>query len=241
MILRGDGKSNILLGDCMKRESEIKNFDATVGMINPPYSGSVYSPMEFVEFLCKCVKKGSRVIAIVPTSGAHADEFLNIRNRILQNNTLLGTMSMSLNLFKGIADTITCIMVFKAGVPHDYTKNVYFGNWKEDGYYWHSTRGMIPDINRKKYPKTPNEYKTEWLKSFNNDDHVDDIYGCWKKLSCKNGVCYDEWLWEYFVETDYSTLTHEDFEKVIKDYVLFNLKQLEFSTLGNSLIKNEDE
>lgn len=235
MILRGDGKSNILLGDCFKRKNEIINFDASIGMINPPYSGSAYSVMEFVEFLCSCVRKQSKVIAIVPTSGAHSDDFIDIRNRLLKNNTLLGTMSMSIDLFRGIADTITCIMVFKAGVPHDFNKNVYFGNWKDDGYYWHSTKGMIPDTDRKKYPKTPEEYKNDWLRSFNNDDHTNDEYGCWKKLSCnKNGICTDEWLWEYFTETDYSKLTQADFEKTIKEYVISNLKQMEFTDLNNN-------
>lgn len=242
MILRGDGKSNILLGDCFKRKNEIMNFDASVGMINPPYSGSAYSVMDFLEFLCDCVRKEGKVVAIVPTSGAHSDDFLDIRNRLLQKNTLLGTMSMSLDLFKGIADTITCIMVFKAGIPHDFNKNVYFGNWKEDGYYWHSTRGMIPDNDKKKHAKTPEEFKTAWLKSFYNDDHTDDEYGCWKKLTLnKNGICEDEWLWEYFVETDYSTLTYADFEKVIKDYVLFNLKQLKLSDLDDTSDRCEGE
>lgn len=232
MILRGDGKSNILLGDCMKRKDEIKLFGATVGLMNPPYSGSAYSVMEFVEFLCDNVKTGSRVVVIVPTSAAHGSEYQDIRNRMLEKHTLIGVMSMSLELFKGIADTITCIMVFKTGVKHDFKKNVYFGNWKEDGYYWHKVLGMIPDKEKKRYPKTPEEYMEEWIHSFNNDDKNDDEYGCWRKLSQdESGVCKDEWLWEYFVDTDYSKLDQSCFEKVVKDYMIFNLKQLEFSNI----------
>lgn len=228
MILRGDGKSNILLGDCMKREEEIKNFKATVGLMNPPYSGSAYTPMELVEFLCDCVEKNSRVVVIVPTSCAHSNDYLEIRNRILQKHTLLGTMSMSIDLFRGIADSITCIMVFKTGTPHNYNKNVYFGNWKEDGYYWHSTRGMIPDKELKKFPKKPDEYLIDWVSSFNNDDKKDDSYGIWRKLTLsENDICNDEWMWEYFVETDYSKITEESFKNVVKDYMIFNLKQLE--------------
>jgi hypothetical protein len=236
MILRGDGKSNILLGDCFKRDTELKGYEATVGMMNPPYSGSAYSILQFVELLCRCVKPTNRVAVIVPTSAAHSDDNLDMRNNILKNNTLLGVMSMSLELFKGIADTIPCIMIFKAGVPHDFSKNVYFGNWKEDGYYWHSSKGMIPDYNHIHYPKTPDEYMDKWLKSFNNDDHKDDDIGCWRKLTLsENNICYDEWLWEYFVETDYSKLTQEDFEKVVKDYIIFNVKQLELSNIKTSL------
>lgn len=227
MILRGDGKSNIILGDCFKKEEEIKDFNATVGFMNPPYSGSAYSVMEFVEFLLKNLQKGSKAVVIVPTSAAHSDDYIEIRNRILKENTLLASMSMSLDLFKGIADTITCILVFKAGVPHDFSKNVYFGNWKEDGYYWHKILGMIPDKDKQFYDKTPEEYVEEWLKSYNNDDKKDDIYGCWRKLKKENEICKDEWLWEYFVDTDYSKLKEEDFEKAIKDFVFYQMKNFD--------------
>lgn len=240
MILRGDGKSNILHGDCVKKEQELKNFNATVGMMNPPYSGSAYSIMEFVEHLCKCVKKESKVVVIVPTSAAHSDDYIDIRNRILKNNKLLGVMSMSLDLFKGIAGTVTCIMVFEAGVKHDFNKNVYFGNWKDDGYYWHKTLGRVPDKARKHFPKTPDEYKTGWIHSFNNTN-IDDEYGIWRKLTKgDNDICNDEWLWEYFVETDYLTLTQEDFEAEVKKYMLFQLKQLELSDIGEE-VEMEDE
>lgn len=229
MILRGDGKSNILHADCMKKEKELKAFGATVAMMNPPYSGSAYSIMEFVEMVCKVVKKGSKVAVIVPTSSAHSDDYTEIRNRILQNNKLLGVMSMSLDLFKGIAGTVTCIMVFEAGIKHDFNKNVYFGNWKEDGYYWHKTLGQVPDKNRIKFPKTPEEYKKDWLASFNNTN-IDDEYGIWRKLTLgENGICNDEWIWEYFVETDYTTLSQDDFEEEVRKYMLFQLKQMELS------------
>lgn len=39
---------------------------------------------------------------------------------------------MSIDLYRGIADAITCIMVFKSGKKHNFSKNIYFGNWKED-------------------------------------------------------------------------------------------------------------
>lgn len=241
MILRGDGKSNILLGDCFKRETELKNFEATVGFINPPYSESSYNVMEFVELMCRCVKKKSKVVVIVPTSAAHSEEYLSIRNRILESNKLLGVMSMSEELFRGIADTVTCIMVFETGTAHNYNDTVYFGNWKEDGYYWHKVLGMIPDNESRHFSKTPEQYMKLWLKSFNNKN-IDDEYGCWKKLIKNgNGICYDEWLWEYFVETDYSKLTQEDFEKNIKQYMIYQLKQLEITELTNESEEKEED
>lgn len=229
MILRGDGKSNILHGDCMKLIDDIKDFEATVGLMNPPYSESAYNIMDFVYNLCKCVKRGKRVVVIVPTSCAHADDYLDLRNRILAENTLLGVMSMNLDLFKGIAGTITCIMVFEAGIPHNFNKKVYFGNWKEDGYIWHKTLGRISDKTHKKNRYLPKECRELWLKSFNNTNKDDD-FGIWRKLT-KNeqGICEDEWLWEYFVETDYTLLSKKDFEDQVKKYMLFQLHQMELS------------
>jgi len=240
MILRGDGKSNLQLGDAFKRETELKEFKATVGFMNPPYSESTYSTMQFVEYLCRIVKKGSKVVVIVPTSAAHSDEHLETRNNILKNNKLLGVMSMSTDLFKGIADTITCIIVLEAGTKHNFDDTVYFGNWKEDGYYWHKVLGMIPDNERIRYGKTSDEYKKEWLKSFRNKN-IDDQYGIWRKLS-KNQIeiCTDEWLWEYFIETDYSKLTRKDFEKEVKAFMMYRLKQLEINEFSSLAIEREE-
>lgn len=244
MILRGDGKSNIQLGDAFKREEELRAFKATIGFMNPPYSESAYTTMEFVEYLCKIVKKGSRVVVIVPTSAVHSDDYLETRNNILKDNTLLGVMSMSSDLFKGIADTITCIIVLKTGKSHNFDDTVYFGNWKEDGYYWHKILGMLPDDEKIRFDKTPDEYKDAWLKSFRNKN-IDDKYGIWRKLTKidkEDGSfeCRDEWLWEYFTDTDYSKLTKEDFEKEVKAFVLYKIKQLELSEMED-LIESDEE
>ena len=65
MILRGDGKSNLILEDLLKVDSEElqkKNF--TVGMMNPPYSqGSKDTPqlyeINFVKHLLDSLNNNS--------------------------------------------------------------------------------------------------------------------------------------------------------------------------------------
>jgi len=226
MILRGDGKSNILHGDCMNLKDELLEFEATVGMMNPPYSETKYNIMEFVINLCECVKPKSKVVVIVPTSCAHSDEYSAYRNRLLKRNTLLGVISMNLDLFKGIAGTVTCVMIFEAGKAHNFAEPVYWGNWKDDGFVWHKKLGRIPDKHHNVYQKLPNEYKKAWLSSYRNFN-VDDQYGIWRKLTSVNGECQAEWLWEYFVETDYTKLTQREFEDVVRKYMLFQLHELE--------------
>lgn len=232
MILRGDGKSNIYHDDCFSVRNELKKEKATIGFMNPPYSASKYSIHDFISLLCDVVSDHGYAVVIVPTSVAHQKEYIEERTELLKNNKLLGVMSMPLELFKGIAGTITCIMVFKVGEAHDYNENVYFGNWKKDGYYWHKTKKWQPDLERKFFKYTPAEYMENWVKSFKNKN-VDDEFGIWRKLKKnEDGLCVDEWLWEYFYEVDYNDIVKNDFEKAIKDYMLHLIREMEYNNIN---------
>ena len=233
MILRGDGKSNIYHDDCFSVREELKKEKANIGFMNPPYSASKYSIHDFISLLCDVVCEHGYAVVIVPTSVAHQKEYIEERTKLLEKNKLLGVMSMPLELFKGIAGTITCIMVFKVGEKHDYNENVYFGNWKEDGYYWHKTKKWQPDLQRKYFKYTPDEYIEKWVKSFKNKN-VDDEFGIWRRLK-KNeeGKCIDEWLWEYFYEVDYNEIDKNDFEKTIKEYMLHLIREMEYNNLND--------
>lgn len=231
MILRGDGKSNIYHDDCFAVRSELKAEKANIGFMNPPYSASKYSLHQFIELLCDVVCDNGYAVVIVPTAAAHQKDYIIERTNLLKNNKLLGVMSMPLELFKGIAGTITCIMVFKVGEAHDYNDSVYFGNWKEDGYYWHKTKKWQPDLERKYFKYTPEEYIEKWISSFKNKN-VDDEFGIWRKLKLNSeGFCEDEWLWEYFYEVDYHDLDKSDFEKMVRDFMLHILRESEFEKI----------
>lgn len=43
MILHGDGKTNIIKGDCFKKIDEAKKFKPTIGFLNPPYQSEKHS------------------------------------------------------------------------------------------------------------------------------------------------------------------------------------------------------
>lgn len=118
MILRGDGKANMYYGSCFDHQESLRSKKPTVGMINPPYSGSIYSPLQFVDFLCDTVEKGSLVCSIIPIACAYAEENKLMRQQIMQKHTLVAVMSMPIELFRPIG-TVPCIMLFKAQEPHD--------------------------------------------------------------------------------------------------------------------------
>ena len=227
MILRGDGKANMYYGSCFDHQESLRSKKPTVGMINPPYSGSIYSPLQFVDFLCDTVEKGSLVCSIIPIACAYAEENKLMRQQIMQKHTLVAVMSMPIELFRPIG-TVPCIMLFKAQEPHDKEIPTYLGNWKDDGYKWKKGVGRIPDGSKAL------EAKERWIKSFKRT--IDDPnIGIWQ---CLDGT--DECCWERYAKTDYSKLDQSAFELEIKKYLIFQLNQMDLSEISNNKENNND-
>lgn len=213
MILRGDGKANLYQGSCFDEgiTEAIKNHKCSIGMINPPYSQGDEDLHElvFVKHMLDCLVEGGIGIAIVPMSCAISPH--PKREEILKYHTLDAVMSMPDDLFYPVG-TVTCIMVFKAHIPHEKSnQKTWFGYWKNDGFVKTKHRGRV-DLN-KKWPVI----REKWVELYRNrDDEVG--------LSVKQKVTSDdEWCAEAYMETDYSALTKTDFEKVVENYMVFKL------------------
>ncbi|WP_301673628.1 HsdM family class I SAM-dependent methyltransferase [Neisseria blantyrii] len=138
MILMGDGSSNILNKD------SLADFDGKYGfgktdhpfpadafILNPPYSASG-NGMNFVERALGMMKKGYAAIIIQNSAGSGKAREIN--RRILQNNTLLASIKMPLDLFIGKSSVQTNIYVFKVGEPHEKDETVKFIDFSNDGY-----------------------------------------------------------------------------------------------------------
>ncbi|RKI64561.1 SAM-dependent DNA methyltransferase [Corallococcus sp. AB049A] len=213
MILRGDGKANLYQGSCFDPAivKAIKGHGCDVGMINPPYSQSDEDLHElvFVRDMLNCLKKGGTGIAIVPITCATAPH--PVREEVLAHHTLEAVMSMPGELFYPVG-TVTCIMVFTAHVPHaESDRSTWFGYWRNDGFVKTKHRGRV-DLDGK-WPSI----RDRWVKAFKNRDEI-------AGLSVKQQVTpEDEWCAEAYMETDYSTISQEDFEREIKKYVVFRL------------------
>ena len=66
--------------------------------------------------------------------------------------------------------------------------------------------------------KTTDDILKEWITLYKNKDIK-------PGLSSRHCVSKDdEWLCEAYMETDYSTLTQEDFEQTVRDYVAYLVK-----------------
>ena len=103
-------------------------------------------------------------------------------------------------------------MVFDANTPNAGRKT-WFGYFKDDGYEKRKGLGRIDASNRY------SAIKEQWLSAYRNLDEIPGL-SVRREVSAK-----DEWCAEAYMETDYSTLTDNDFIVQMRDYAAFRVAQ----------------
>jgi len=136
-----------------------------------------------------------------------AKEVINVKDRLLKSHTLNAVFSMPDQLFYPVG-VVTCILVFTAHIPHPKNKEVFFGYLKDDGHILLKHRGRLDDGSWK-------SKKEKMLDLFVNNKTELNL-SVTQKVSAE-----DEWCAEAYMETDYSKLTEQDFEKIIKSYIAY--------------------
>ncbi|OGH06509.1 MAG: hypothetical protein A2W22_06070 [Candidatus Levybacteria bacterium RBG_16_35_11] len=211
MMMRGDGKSNIFLGDSLSLsiKAEVKKHNPTIGFLNPPYAKSV-SELEFIYQNLECLEKNGTCVAIIPMNCilAQSGKDYDWKKKLLEKHTLKAVFSMPTDLFYPIG-TVTSIVVFKAHVPHPSGYETYFGYWKDDGFI------KVKNLGRIDFYGKWGQIKQNWIYNYRNKKEIEGH-------SIKRVVIpEDEWCAEAYMETDYSQLTEEDFKKTLKEFVAF--------------------
>ena len=217
MILRGDGKSNLICGDFFAQDtSKIQLNGITVGFMNPPYSQaknkstSHLSELCFIRQLLNSVTEGGRAAVIVPVSTMIGKTKTDkaIKKELLKNHTLEGVISLNKNTFYRIG-TVPCIAVFKTGKKHPKDKLVKFINFEDDGFEVKKHIGLV---------------ETERAK-----DRKSYMLSCWRgeikdapsKFMVQTVIeDTDEWIHSFYYYND-EIPSEEDFEKSITDYLIF--------------------
>ncbi len=213
MILRGDGKANLYQGSCFDPgiTKAVVGHEPNIGLINPPYAKSKADlhELRFVEHMLDMLQKNGTGVAIVPVSCATAPSVH--KENLLKKHTLEAVMSMPPEIFHPVG-VVTCVMVFTSGVPHTTSnRKTWFGYWREDGFVKIKNRGRVD--RDYVWPQT----RDRWISSFRNREvHAGESVTA-------SVTATAEWVAEAYMETDYSTLTKADFEKVLLDYALFSL------------------
>lgn len=220
MLFRGDGKSAIYNYDSIrnpKAQEELDKFKATIGFINPPYSGKENkddpTPKE-ITFLVKMLDNCSRYgIIIAPLSTYFKEE--NVREQILKKHTLKYVINMPIDLFQPNAATHTAIAVFETNRAFDYQNDeVIFYDLRDDGFVLSKNKGRT-DV----YGKW-SKIEKQILEALKPSSTPDDITLVHTKIKPK-----DEWTIYAHSKTDYSNLSEEDFIKSISDYMIFQAKK----------------
>ncbi|MBS6187855.1 MAG: N-6 DNA methylase [Gemella haemolysans] len=234
MIIRKDGKSNIIYGDCFSDTTikELKNRcngELDIALLNPPYSQKDHEELEFVEQALSLLKDNGIAVVVVPMSCAIGTKFKQTRERLFNKNTLKAVFSMPDDIFYPTGTNV-CVMVWIKGVKHNENIKTFFGYCKEDGFVKKKNLGRVDAFNNW------NKIKREWLRLYNDSEVKDG-------LSAKKAVKHtDEWLAEAYMKTDYSKLEVGDFKKSISNYlsylIKFNLSSLKDINKFNKINTN---
>ncbi len=219
MIIHRDGRTNITLGSCFEQDTEAirKAHKPTVGLLNPPYKnkGKGTEELEFVLNNLSMLERGGKCVAIMPISCVNDVKGASsvLKGKILEHNTLEAVLSLPEELFANSkVNTVTCAVVITAGIPHPKGKKTWFGYCRNDGFIKKKNAGRI-DANH-----TWEGTKRRWVEAFMNREVISE-FSVMKEVTANM-----EWCAEAYLEADYSKLTQADFEEVMKNYVLFQLK-----------------
>lgn len=219
MLFRGDGKSQIFNEDFFSDKSKLilENLEnrPTIGFINPPYGGkdNKKNPTKReIQFLEKMLDNCSRYgIIISPLSTYFKDD--TDRKRILTKHTLKYVINMPKELFQPNAMTQTAVAVFETNKPHNKNKVIFY-DLKEDGFVLSKNKGRTDLFNKW------NEIKKTFFKKIKNVKKYQDNLTILEK-EIEGG---EEWLIQAHSETDYSKLNEKDFERKLKEYIIFRIK-----------------
>jgi len=221
MIFRGDGKSNLIKNDFLKREIEqIRKNNYSVGFMNPPYSQGKgedtahLSEIHFIKHLLDGLADGARCVVIVPQStmvGKNKED-KQIKKRILNNHTLEGVITLNKETFYGVG-TNPCIAIFTAHRSHSEKKYCKFINFENDGFEVSKHIGLVETERAK-------ERKSHLLNCWLHDAPAESKFMVKTTISDE-----DEWLHSFYYFND-EIPKAEDFEKTISDYLSFEFKMI---------------
>lgn len=221
MILRGDGKSNLIKNDFLKRD--IKSMRAnnySVGFINPPYSQAKgkdtahLSEIHFIEHLLDGLADNGRCVIIVPQSTmvGKSKTDKGVKKRILTKHTLEGVITLNKETFYGVG-TNPCIAIFTAHKPHSEKKFCKFINYEDDGFTVRKHVGLVETERAK-------ERKAHLLNCWLHDAPAE------TKFMVKTTIePEDEWLHSFYYFND-EIPKEEDFENTIADYLTFEFNMI---------------
>ena len=221
MILRGDGKSNLIKDDFLRMPaSQLRKNNYNIGFINPPYSQAKgkdtahLSEIHFIEHLLDSLADNGRCVIIVPQStmvGKSASD-KQVKKRILSKHSLEGVITLNKETFYGVG-TNPCIAIFTAHKPHSEQKFCKFINYEDDGFAVRKHIGLVETERAK-------ERKAHLLNCWLHGAPAETKFMV--QTTIEPG---DEWLHSFYYFND-EIPKAEDFENTMADYLTFEFNMI---------------
>ncbi len=245
MLIHSDGNSNIRQGSCFDFKEFIQEKRPNVILMNPPYNAQrkhmpeTYTKkwakdkkedpskgLYFVKYIMDTLNEvnvSATLAVLLPVACAigTSGEIAKLKKEILEENTLDAVFTLPNEVFYPGASASVCCMVFKVGKKHSDVSNpsTYFGYYKDDGFRKKKNLGRIEQLDTNTGKSKWILIEEEWIENYRNRQS---IVG---KSAIKNITWKDEWICEAHMETDYSSLTMDDFERTIRDYYSYLIKK----------------
>ncbi len=244
MILMKDGSANIIHADSLTQfngeyeqgDMKGKDFPATVFLLNPPYSADGKG-FVFVKKALSMMTHGG-MAAILIQENAGSGNGLPYTKDILENNTLVASIKMPIDLFIGKSSVQTAIYVFEVNKPHAQESIVKFIDFSEDGYSRMNRRHSSQSVNLRDTNNARERYAevvklVRYGKGLNGEN-----------LNYLNGSYIEDYItldgndWTYGQHRKIETIpTEEDFRKVVKDYLAWRVSEVIKQEGGSGLGK----
>ena len=143
MIFRGDGSSNIIEGDSLRSELDIK---ADKVLMNPPFALDNAFEWQFVDVALKFIKDGGLLFAILPTSvmtsGDNKRQELSWRRNMLKEHTLIAVITLPEDLFYPNVSKGTHAIILQCHRPHNTSTDKVLWAILKDGKVRTKTQKM---------------------------------------------------------------------------------------------------
>lgn len=234
MIMMGDGSSNILNKDSLRNfdgnygfGKTDEKFPATAFILNPPYSAEG-NGMVFVEKALSMMSSG--YAAIIIQSSAGSGKAKEINQRILEENTLLASIKMPIDLFMGKSSVQTHIYVFRVGEAHHEDNLVRFIDFSNDGYTRSNRKKANNNLRdtdkaKERYQEVVDlvRFGKSKLNIFTEEDYYEDT------IDPTNGA---DWNKSAPIDTKPKL---KDFKKTVADYLAWEVSNL----IKNSELEDE--
>lgn len=237
MLIHGDGNSNVIKANCFEKLKWIEESNIDVVLMNPPYNASrpcckkeyvnkwskeqkmdPSKGFHFVYDVAMAVKKG-KLAVLLPMQCAigSGSEIKKYKELMLKHHHLDAVFSLPPDMFHPGASANACCMIFDLGVKHENApiKETFFGYFKDDGFRKKKNLGRV----ERKEDIWKNEIQPLWLSLYRKKQERIGL-SVIKTVNAK-----DEWLAEAYMETDYSNLSSQDFQKTLNNYLAYLVKE----------------